>query len=223
VAHPRPAAPAGAGVSADAPGQRRGRLGIIGGTFDPVHYGHLVAADQARWHFELDRVVFVPTGQPWQKPVGVTAPEHRFQMVRLATADNPGFSVSRVEIDAPGPTYTVDTLRRLRAGMDPGTRLFFIAGADAVLDLPSWKDPDELLGLTEIIAVTRPGWDLSRLAERLPAAAGRVHTLALPALDISSTDLRARVAAGAPVRYLVPDPVADYVAEHGLYRATADR
>jgi nicotinate-nucleotide adenylyltransferase len=212
------------GVSVPAPVEAGGRrLGIIGGTFDPVHHGHLIAADQARWRFQLDRVVFVPAGQPWQKPVGVTAPEHRYQMVVLATATNPAFSVSRVEIDTPGLTYTVDTLRLLRAGMDPGTRLYFIAGADAVLGLPTWKEPDELLHLTEIIAATRPGWDLSRLTGRLPAAAGRVHTLELPALDISSTDVRARVAAGAPVRYLVPDPVAAYVNEHGLYRATADR
>jgi len=190
----------------------------MGGTFDPIHYGHLVTAEEARWQFQLDEVVFVPTGQPWQKPVGVTPSEDRYLMTVIATASNPAFTVSRVEIDAPGSTYTVDTLRRLRTGLGPDTRLFFVTGADAVLEILSWKDPEEVLHLAEIIAATRPGWDLSKLFDRVPAAAGRVHIMTIPALAISSTDLRTRVGAGAPVNYLVPEGVARYIAKRRLYR-----
>jgi nicotinate-nucleotide adenylyltransferase len=190
----------------------------MGGTFDPIHYGHLVTAEEARWQFQLDEVVFVPTGQPWQKPVGVTPSEDRYLMTVIATASNPAFTVSRVEIDAPGPTYTVDTLRRLRTSLGPDTRLFFVTGADAVLEILSWKDPEEVLHSAEIIAATRPGWDLSKLFDRVPAAAGRVHVMTIPALAISSTDLRTRVGAGAPVNYLVPEGVARYIAKRRLYR-----
>jgi nicotinate-nucleotide adenylyltransferase len=203
----------GAAVTA---GERR--VGVMGGTFDPIHHGHLVAAEEARWQFHLDQVVFVPTGQPWQKPAGVTGAEDRYLMTVIATASNPAFSVSRLEIDTPGPTYTVDTLRRLRAELDPGARLFFVTGADAVLQILTWKDPDEVLALAELIAATRPGHDLADLAEKVPSAAGRVHPMRIPALAISSTDIRARVAAGAPIQYLVPEGVARYVEKRGLYR-----
>src|SRR3954452_17111778 len=175
----------------------------MGGTFDPIHNGHLVTADEARWQFDLDEVVFVPTGQPWQKPAGVTPTEDRYLMTVIATASNPRFSVSRIEIDEPGPTYTVETLRRLRATVAEGTRLFFISGADAVLQILTWKDPEEILRLAEVIAATRPGYDLSRLEETVPAAVGRVHAMSIPALAISSTGIRARVASGAPINYLV--------------------
>jgi nicotinate-nucleotide adenylyltransferase len=195
------------------------RVGIMGGTFDPIHHGHLVAAEEARWQFHLDQVLFIPTGQPWQKPVGVSAAEDRFRMTVIATASNPAFALSRIEIDHPGPTYTVDTLRRLRAELEPGTRLYFITGADAVLQILTWKDGEEVLKLAELIAATRPGYDLSRLAEWLPSAADRVHPLEIPMLAISSTEIRARVARGAPIRYLVPEGVVRYVEEHGLYRA----
>jgi nicotinate-nucleotide adenylyltransferase len=194
------------------------RVGVMGGTFDPIHHGHLVAAEEARWQFRLDQVVFVPTGQPWQKPAGVTGAEDRYLMTVIATASNPAFSVSRLEIDTPGPTYTVDTLRRLRAELDPGTRLFFVTGADAVLQILTWKDPDEVLALAELIAATRPGHDLADLAEKVPSATGRVHPMRIPALAISSTEIRARVAAGAPIQYLVPEGVARYVEKRGLYR-----
>jgi nicotinate-nucleotide adenylyltransferase len=190
----------------------------MGGTFDPIHYGHLVTAEEARWQFRLDEVMFVPTGQPWQKPVGVSPSEDRYLMTVIATASNPAFTVSRVELDAAGPTYTVDTLRRLRADLGPAIRLFFVTGADAVLEILSWKDPEEVLRLAEIIAATRPGWDLSQLFERVPGAAGRVHVMTIPALAISSTDLRTRVAEGAPVNYLVPEGVARYIEKRGLYR-----
>ncbi len=194
------------------------RVGLMGGTFDPIHHGHLVAAEEARWQFHLDEVVFVPTGQPWQKPVGVSAAEDRHRMTAIATASNPAFGVSRIEIDHPGPTYTVDTLRRLRAGLGGHTRLYFITGADAVLHILTWKDGEEVLALAELIAATRPGFDLSKLAERIPGARERLHPMEIPMLAISSTQIRARVARGAPIRYLVPEGVVRYVAEHGLYR-----
>lgn len=194
------------------------RIGLMGGTFDPIHHGHLVAAGEARWQFDLDTVLFIPTGQPWQKPVGVSPAEDRFRMTVIATASNPAFAVSRIEIEHPGPTYTVDTLRRLRADLGDDARLFFITGADAVLHILTWKDRDEVLGLAEFIAATRPGYDLDLLTERLPVARERLHPLEIPMLAISSTELRARVARGQPIQYLVPDGVAEYVAEHGLYR-----
>jgi nicotinate-nucleotide adenylyltransferase len=193
----------------------------MGGTFDPIHHGHLVAAEEARWQFELDRVVFVPTGRPWQKPVGVSPAEDRYAMTVLATASNPAFGVSRLEVDHQGPTYTVDTLRRLRAAEPGGTRLYFITGADAVLQILTWKEPDQVLALAEFIAATRPGFDLDRLLNQVPRAAGRVHRMEIPALAISSSDLRARVARGAPIQYLVPDAVARYIHDHALYRDPA--
>jgi nicotinate-nucleotide adenylyltransferase len=207
------------GVAARGGAERR--VGVMGGTFDPIHHGHLVAAEEARWQFGLERVLFIPTGQPWQKPVGVTDAEDRYLMTVIATASNPAFVVSRLEIDVPGPTYTVDTLRRLREQLGPGTRLFFIAGADAVLQLPTWKDPEEVFALAELIVATRPGHDLSGLPAAIPAAAGRVHPIRTPALEISSTDIRARVAGGAPIWYLVPEGVARYMEKCGLYREPA--
>jgi nicotinate-nucleotide adenylyltransferase len=197
------------------------RIGVMGGTFDPIHQGHLVAAEEARWQFDLDQVVFVPAGQPWQKPVGVSPAEDRYRMTELATASNPGFTVSRLEVDHPGPTYTVDTLRRLRGAQPDGARLFFIIGADAMLQILTWKEPDQVLALTELIAATRPGFDLDRLVSQVPGAAGRVHRMDIPALAISSSDLRDRVARGVPIRYLVPDEVARYIHDHALYRPPA--
>lgn len=214
------------------------RLGIMGGTFDPIHDGHLLAAEGARWRLEFDHVLFVPTGQPWQKPVVRADPEDRYRMTELAIASNPAFSASRIELDQPGPTYTVDTLRRLRDDLPEGARLFLILGADVVLQLPSWKDPDEVLSLAELVAVSRPGYDLGGLEAALattlqesgartaggageggPVPAPRLHTVPIPQLAISSTDMRRRVAAGLPIRYLTPDPVVAYIEEHGLYRA----
>jgi nicotinate-nucleotide adenylyltransferase len=148
------------------------RVGIMGGTFDPIHHGHLVAAEEARWQFHLDQVLFIPTGQPWQKPVGVSSAEDRYLMTVIATASNPAFAVSRIEIDHPGPTYTVDTLRRLRPQLEQDTRLYFITGADAVLHILTWKNGEGILEQAELIAATRPGYDLSKLAERLPSATG---------------------------------------------------
>ncbi len=193
------------------------RLGIMGGTFDPIHHGHLVAADEARYHFGLDEVVFVPAGQPWQKAgMKVSPAEDRYLMCALATASVPGFSVSRVEVERPGPTYTVDTLRKLSAER-PEEELYFITGADAILSILTWKDPEEVLGLARFVAVTRPGYDLSRLSEVLRRD-GRVSVLEVPALAISSSEIRQRVREGRPYRFLVPREVAAYIENRGLYR-----
>jgi nicotinate-nucleotide adenylyltransferase len=190
------------------------RLGVMGGTFDPVHHGHLVAASEVASVFDLDEVVFVPTGRPWQKShQTVTEPEHRYLMTVIATASNPRFTVSRVDIDRPGLTYTIDTLGELQQ-QRPGADLFFITGADALEQIIDWKSSDELLSLAHFIGVTRPGHRLTGAG--LPA--DRVSLVEVPAMAISSTDCRARVAKGEPVWYLVPDGVVQYIGKHNLYR-----
>jgi nicotinate-nucleotide adenylyltransferase len=194
------------------------RIGIMGGTFDPIHHGHLVAAEEARWQFRLDQVLFIPTGQPWQKPAGVSPAEDRYLMTAIATASNPAFAVSRLEVDTPGPSYTVDTLRRLRAELPEGTRLLFIGGADLLQQLLTWKEPEQVLELAELIAATRPDFDVDDVVQKVPGAAGRVHRMEIPALAISSSDIRARVARGAPIEYLVPEGVARYIEKRALYR-----
>ena len=194
--------------------QQRPRIGVMGGTFDPIHHGHLVAASEAAAEFDLDEVVFVPTGRPSLKQhPGVTAAEHRYLMTVIATASNPRFTVSRVDVDRPGLTYTVDTLRDLRAER-PGADLFFVTGADAIQQILGWKDVDQLWGMAHFVAVTRPGHTLS--IQGIPADA--VTQLEIPALAISSTDCRERARSGEPVWYLVPDGVVQYFAKHGLYR-----
>ncbi len=186
----------------------------MGGTFDPIHHGHLVAASEVQHLLGLDEVIFVPTGRPWQKDAGkVSAPEHRYLMTVIATASNPRFSVSRVDIDRPGPTYTIDTLRDLR-DQSPDAELFFITGADALEQILSWKDADELFDLAHFVGVTRPGHELSD--EGLPKKG--VTLKEVPAMAISSTDCRDRVGEGAPVWYLVPDGVVQYINKYSLYR-----
>jgi nicotinate-nucleotide adenylyltransferase len=199
--------------------ERRPRLGVMGGTFDPVHHGHLVAASEVAARYDLDEVVFVPTGRPWQKDSDVTTAEHRYLMTVIATAANPHFTVSRVDIDRPGPTYTVDTLRDLRAQRGADVELFFITGADALAQIIDWKSSDELFDLARFIGVTRPGHHLS--IEGLPA--DRVSMLEVPALAISSTDCRERARRGDPVWYLVPDGVVQYIAKHRLYDGAGGR
>lgn len=190
------------------------RVGIMGGTFDPIHNGHLVAASEVADLFSLNEVVFVPTGQPWQKAdEQVTAAEHRYLMTVIATAANPRFSVSRADIDRPGPTYAIDTIRDISAE-HPGAELFFITGADALSQILSWKGADELFDLARFIGVTRPGYELSD--RHLPP--DTVTLVDVPALAISSTDCRARRAAGHPLWYLVPDGVVQYINKNGLYR-----
>jgi nicotinate-nucleotide adenylyltransferase len=186
----------------------------MGGTFDPIHHGHLVAASEVAERFALDEVVFVPTGQPWQKGE-VSAAEDRYLMTVIATASNPRFQVSRVDIDRHGPTYTVDTLRDLHAVYGPDTDLFFITGADALELILSWKDAHEIFSLAHLVGVTRPGFVLSD--DHLPA--DTVTLVEVPAMAISSSNCRARVAAGKPVWYLVPDGVVQYIAKRALYRA----
>jgi nicotinate-nucleotide adenylyltransferase len=185
----------------------------MGGTFDPVHVGHLVAASEVAAEFALDEVVFVPTGAPWQK-AGVTAGEHRYLMTVVATAPDIRFRVSRVDIDRPGPTYTVDTLRDLRAAYGSGSELHFITGADAVAALRTWHHYEEVTAMARVVAVSRPGHELDTRA--VPPAS--LRTITIPALSISSTDIRDRVRAGRPIDYLVPAGVAAYIAKHGLYR-----
>lgn len=187
----------------------------MGGTFDPIHHGHLVAASEVASVYGLDEVVFVPTGQPWQKSHRQVAPaEHRYLMTVIATASNPRFTVSRVDIDRDGPTYTIDTLRDLSA-QRPNAELYFITGADALAQILSWKDSDELFSLAHFVGVTRPGHELDDAG--LPQ--DRVSLMEVPAMAISSTDCRSRVGRGEPVWYLVPDGVVQYIAKYQLYRA----
>jgi len=190
----------------------------MGGTFDPIHHGHLMAAEEARWQFDLDEVLFVPTGQPWMKSErAVSPPEDRYLMVVIATSANPRFAVSRLEIERDGPTYTVDTLRAIAAERGD-VELFFITGADAMLEILQWKDPEEALELAHFIAATRPGYDLSAFERGAPTEHPNVSVMQIPALAISSTDIRRRVANGAPIRYLVPEGVQTYIAKAHLYQ-----
>ena len=196
---------------------RARRVGVMGGTFDPLHHGHLVAASEVAHLFQLDEVLFVPTGDPWQKREHDVSPaQDRYLMAVIATAADPRFSVSRVDVDRAGPTYTADTLRDLRSAyVQAGiaAEWFFITGADALSQILTWHDPAEVLALAHFVGVTRPGHDLTNPG--LPE--GAVTLVEIPALAISSTDCRARFAAGAPLRYLVPDGVIAYAHKEGLY------
>ncbi len=192
---------------------RRRRTGIMGGTFDPVHHGHLVAASEAASEFDLDEVVFVPTGtQPFKAASRVAPAEHRYLMTVIATASNPDFTVSRVDIDRAGTTYTIDTLGDL-AQQRPDEDLFFITGADAMNQILTWKESNRLFDLAHFIGVTRPGHELD--VGHLPDE--RVSLLEVPAMAISSTACRERVRTGRPVWYLVPDGVVQYISKHHLY------
>jgi nicotinate-nucleotide adenylyltransferase len=188
----------------------------MGGTFDPIHHGHLVAASEVQAWFDLDEVIFVPTGEPWQKTDRVVSEaEHRYLMTVVATASNPRFNVSRVDIDRGGPTYTIDTLRDLTRAL-PDADLYFITGADALTELFTWRDADVLFDLARFVGCTRPGYEMSpNSLEGIPP--DRVTILEIPALAISSTECRERRAKGEPVWYLVPDGVVQYIAKHNLY------
>lgn len=190
------------------------RVGIMGGTFDPIHHGHLVAASEVAHLFGLDEVVFVPTGQPWQKDLDTVTPsEDRYLMTVIATAENPQFRVDRIEIDRSGPTYTIDTLRQMRAAYGPDVELFFITGADALGAILSWHNVDELFDLAHFVGCNRPGHHLSDTG--LPE--GKVSLVEVPALAISSTECRERVRKGEPIWYLVPDGIVRYINKTGLY------
>ena len=195
------------------------RLGVMGGTFDPIHHGHLVTAEEARAQFSLDEVLFVPTGRPWMKAHDNVSPaEHLYLMTVIATASNPRFNVSRIEVDREGPTYAVDTLRQLQDEQGAGTELFFITGADAMLEILHWKEPEDLFELAHFIAATRPGYDLAAFEGDKSTLDARVSVMPIPALAISSTDIRARVAEGRPIQYLVPEGVEYYIEKVWLYR-----
>ena len=191
------------------------KIGVMGGTFDPIHHGHLVAASEVADRFELDEVIFVPTGRPWQKVDRVVSEaEDRYLMTVVATASNPRFTVSRVDIDRDGPTYTADTLADLHRQL-PDADLFFITGADALAQILSWHNIEELFKLAHFVGVTRPGYELAD--EHLPE--GAVSLVEVPAMAISSTDCRRRVLEGHPVWYLVPDGVVQYISKRNLYRS----
>jgi nicotinate-nucleotide adenylyltransferase len=192
----------------------------MGGTFDPIHHGHLVTAEEALWQFHLDEVVFVPTGQPWMKvDRHVTSAEDRYLMTVIATSSNPRFTVSRVEVDREGPTYTRDTLRALRDEAEGPIDLFFVTGADAMLEIFHWKDPEDVFALAHFIAATRPGYELQRFEDE-ELSRPNVSVMHIPALAISSTDIRRRVREGDPIRYLVPEGVQTYIEKAALYRGS---
>lgn len=198
----------------------RQRLGILGGTFDPIHHGHLVAAEEARHQLDLERVLFVPAGSPPHKPLQpITPAGHRLNMVELAIASNRHLAISHVDLDRSGPSYTVDTLDLLRAEWGPDALLFFIGGADLLADILTWHQPQRLIESCELAVVERPGveLDLEPLEEQLPGLTARIHWVRMPGLDISSRDLRARVREGRPISYLVPRAVEAYILEQGLY------
>lgn len=204
------------------PGKRRtSRVGIMGGTFDPIHNGHLVAASEVAWVYDLDEVIFVPTGRPaFKLDKAVTNAEDRYLMTVIATASNPKFTVSRVDIERPGVTYTVDTLRDIQR-LRPDSDLFFITGADAVAEIIRWKDAERMWDLAHFVAVSRPGYSSKIPSSQIPDQ--KVDMLEIPALSISSTDIRKRSARGMPVWYLVPDGVVQYINKHGLYRRSSGR
>jgi nicotinate-nucleotide adenylyltransferase len=200
------------------------RIGVIGGTFDPIHYGHLAAAEEARVKVELEKVIFVVAGLPPHKmDEEVTPVEHRLAMVELGIASNPYFEISRVDVDRPGPSYTVDTISILREQSGGEAEFFFVMGLDSLVELPSWHEPHRLIQLCRLIAVKRPGFqvDLARLEASVPGISARLEIIDMPEVDISSTDLQRRVREGLPIKYQVPDKVEKYIEEHRVYRRSA--
>ncbi len=201
------------------------RLGIMGGTFDPIHYGHLVAAEMARAEFKLDKVLFIPTGTPpHKKRRDISAGKLRYEMVKCAIQDNSAFDISALEIEREGPSYTVETLRVLRRKW-PNHELYFITGSDALLEIFSWREAEEIFNLIQFIGAARPGFDASdfllKVQQEHPETQGKIHYLEVPALAISSTDIRARVQRGEPIRYLLPESVRLFLEQRGLYKGKA--
>jgi nicotinate-nucleotide adenylyltransferase len=208
-------------------GTRFKRVGIMGGTFDPIHYGHLVTAEGVRATFDLDFVIFVPSGNPpHKKDYEVTDNRHRYLMTVLATVTNPYFEVSRIEIDREGYSYTIDTLESLRELFDSDTELYFITGADALLEILTWKKVDKLLGVCRFVAATRPGYEPTELKQKIltlkQAYGHEIYSVEVPAMAISSTDIRNRVRAKKPIKYLVPESVEYYIIKNRLYNANQD-
>ena len=202
------------------------RIGILGGTFDPIHIAHLIIAEESRMRVPLQKVVFIPTGQPWLKSDRqITAGSLRMEMVRQAVADNPAFDSSSIEIDRPGLTYSVDTLEELAGQWGPDVEVNFIVGVDSLLSLPRWKDPERFLDLCTVTAVTRPGYSpeaLEDVKQQFPALERKLGLIEGPSIGISGTEIRRRVASGLSVRYLVPPGVERYIAERGLYKDSAE-
>lgn len=200
-------------------------IGVLGGTFDPIHLGHLIIAERARLELGLTRVIFVPAGQPWLKSErDITPAPHRVEMVRLAIAGKPYFKLSTIEVERPGPSYSVDTIAVLRERLGEGCSLFFLLGWDSLAELPRWKEPARLIQMCRLVAVTRPGFSrpvLETMEPLVPGISGNVLWLDIPPVDISSSEIRARVARGLPILDLVPPQVADYIEEHQLYRDAA--
>ncbi|MCJ7472351.1 MAG: nicotinate-nucleotide adenylyltransferase [Actinobacteria bacterium] len=202
------------------------KIGIMGGTFNPVHHGHLVTAQEALDQFGLDEVIFIPTGDPPHKIEDLLAhAEDRYLMTVIATSSNSSFFVYRVEIDRKGKSYTIDTVKELRKLFGSGSELYFITGADAILEILTWKNTREIVTLAKFIAATRPGYDLSKIKELKTTlfdsedeADRRIFIMEIPALAISSTDIRQRIKIGRPVNYLVPEGVNNYILKHGLYK-----
>jgi len=196
------------------------RLGVFGGTFDPIHHGHLVAADEVRARLNLDKVLFVPAGMPPHKlDQDISPTRHRLAMLQLAIASNPGFALSRVDLDRHGPCYTVDTLALLHDEFGPGTQLFFLMGMDSLADILTWRNPERLIRLAQIVVVGRPGFeaDVTELDKVLPGAAERITIVDTPLMEVSSSDIRQRVREGLPIRYQVPEAVEAYIRKYGLY------
>ncbi|MCL5265815.1 MAG: nicotinate-nucleotide adenylyltransferase [Chloroflexi bacterium] len=196
------------------------KVGVLGGSFDPVHYGHLVAAEEVRFRLQLGEVIFVPAGQPPHKLFRAVSPaEGRLEMVNLAIASNSHFRSSRVDIDRPGPHYSVDTVALLRKELGREAEIYFIVGLDSLLEMGSWREPAKLLRMCRVVGVTRPGYeDLSQLAPEMRRAGGdRITIVPIPQIGISSSSLRQRVKEGAPIRYQVPEVVEEYIYRHGLY------
>jgi len=195
-------------------------IGIMGGTFDPIHYGHLIIAEESRREFGLEKVIFVPAADPpHKKDYPVSDAEHRYAMTVIATASHPDFVCSRMEIDRPGPSYSIDTIRQVKSENPVGTQVYFITGADAIAEILTWHEHDKLKSMCKFIAATRPGYRLEELKCRLPGEyMDQIVFLEVPGVHISSTELRERVAAGHPIKYMVPEAVEIYIEKHGLYR-----
>lgn len=198
------------------------RYGIMGGTFDPIHLGHLVIAEEIRQKFKLDKVIFIPAGNPPHKnPKKITSGEHRYKMTLLATISNPYFDVSTIELDKNKTTYTIDTIRELKECCKDSAEFYFITGADSLLELSTWKDVDQLLGMCKFIAATRPGFNKSKIVTKVKELESKynksIHTVSVSALQISSTDIRNRIKRGETVKYLLPEAVESYIVKHKLY------
>lgn len=206
-----------------------GRIGIMGGTFNPIHYGHLVTGEEALYQFHLDKIIFMPSGMPPHKADReIISTEERYIMTVIATAANPNFSVSRFEVEREGPSYTIETLKAMRAAY-PESEMFFITGADAVLELLTWREPEKLFNYGRFIAATRPGFDIRkvqrvgkfRVAKSGSGEEAEIYVMEIPALSVSSTEIRQRIREGKPVRYLIPDGVLEYIIQRELYRGHA--